>query len=99
MQRAVEDPAIDFLFGLAGNQALSPLAELFLAAHRGRLETARRAGLPLPTPTRTYISDRLSGRLRAAGPLKAEVMALGDNPRFVVTPLDLPTPECLYRDL
>ena len=31
--------------------------------------------------------------------LKAEVMALGDNPRFVVTSLDLPTPECLYRDL
>lgn len=26
-------------------------------------------------------------------------MALGDNPRLVVTSLDLPTPECLYRDL
>jgi len=26
-------------------------------------------------------------------------MSLGDNPRFVVTSLDLPTPECLYRDL
>ena len=26
-------------------------------------------------------------------------MALGDNPRFVVTSLDLPTPENLYRDL
>jgi hypothetical protein len=26
-------------------------------------------------------------------------MALGDNPRFVVTSLDLPTPESLYRDL
>jgi len=31
--------------------------------------------------------------------LKAEVMALGDNPRYVVTSLDLPTPEILYRDL
>jgi hypothetical protein len=31
--------------------------------------------------------------------LKAEVIALGDNPRFVVTSLDLPTPACLYRDL
>ena len=31
--------------------------------------------------------------------LKAEVMALGDNLRFVVTSLDLPSPECLYRDL
>jgi hypothetical protein len=26
-------------------------------------------------------------------------MALGDNPRFVVTSLDLPSPESLYRDL
>jgi len=31
--------------------------------------------------------------------LKAEVMTLGENPRFVVTSLDLPTPECLYRDM
>ena len=31
--------------------------------------------------------------------LKAEVMALGDTPRFVVTSLDLPTPACLYRAL
>ncbi len=26
-------------------------------------------------------------------------MALGDNPRYVVTSLDLPAPECLYRQL
>ena len=26
-------------------------------------------------------------------------MRTDDNPRFVVTALDLPTPECLYRDL
>lgn len=31
--------------------------------------------------------------------LKAEVMVLGENPRYVVTSLDLPTPEALYRDL
>jgi hypothetical protein len=31
--------------------------------------------------------------------LKAEVIALGENPRFVVTSLDLPSPESLYRDL
>lgn len=102
MQLAVDDPAIDFIFGLAGNQALSPLAEPFLATHRGRLETARRAGLPLPTPTRTYhqIAYRAASWPQAFRVvLKAEVMALGDNPRFVVTTLDLPTPECLYRDL
>jgi hypothetical protein len=31
--------------------------------------------------------------------LKAEVMSAGDNPRFVVTSLDAPTPEMLYEDL
>ena len=31
--------------------------------------------------------------------LKAEVMSLGDNPRFVVTSLTEPTAEALYRDL
>lgn len=31
--------------------------------------------------------------------LKAEVMALGDNPRFVVTSLADPTPELLYQYL
>jgi hypothetical protein len=31
--------------------------------------------------------------------LKAEVMSAGDNPRFVVTSLDTPTPQMLYEDL
>lgn len=102
MQLAVNDPAIDFLFGLAGNRALSPLAAPFLAAHHRRLETARRAGLLPPTPTRTdheiaYRAESWPQAFRVI--LKAEVMALGDNPRFVVTSLELPTPECLYRDL
>ena len=102
MQLAVDDPAIDFLFGLAGNRALSPMAEPFLAPHRRRLETARRAGLPLPTPTHSYpeIAYRAESWPQAFRViLKAEVMALGDNPRFVVTSLDLPSPEGLYRDL
>jgi len=30
---------------------------------------------------------------------KSEVMALGENARFVVTSLDLPSPDCVYRDL
>jgi hypothetical protein len=102
MPLAVDDPAIDFLFGLAGNRVLSPLAEPFLAAHRRRLEQARRAGRALPTPTRSYHelayrADTWPQAFRVI--LKAEVMASGDNPRFVVTSLDLPTPECLYRDL
>ena len=31
--------------------------------------------------------------------LKAEVMAAGDNPRFVVTSLEAPTPQIVYEDL
>ena len=31
--------------------------------------------------------------------LKAEVMHAGDNPRFVVTSLDAPTPAMLYEEL
>lgn len=30
---------------------------------------------------------------------KAEVMALGENPRFVVTSLQAPSPECVYEQL
>ncbi len=102
MQLVVADPQLDFIFGLAGNRTLSPLAEPFLAANRRRLEHARRVGLLPPTPTRTYHeiaygADTWPQAFRVI--LKAEVMTLGDNPRFVVTSLNLPTPECLYRDL
>lgn len=31
--------------------------------------------------------------------LKAEVMALGDNPRFVVTSMELPEPHTVYTEL
>ncbi len=106
MRLALDDPHTDFIFGLAGNRALSPLAEPCLVANRQRhalrIENARRARQPLPTHTRTYHEVAYAA---ATWPrafrviLKAEVMALGDNPRFVVTSLDLPTPECLYRDL
>ena len=58
MQLAVDDPNLDFIFGLAGNRALSPLAESFLTANRQgdalRVENARRTQRPLPTHTRTY---------------------------------------------
>jgi hypothetical protein len=106
MPLALDDPYTDFLFGLAGNRALSPLAEPFLVANRQRqalrIENARRARQPLPTHPRTYPEVAYAA---ATWPrafrviLKAEVMALGDNPRFVVTSLDLPTPACLYRAL
>lgn len=106
MQLALEDPLVEFIFGLSGNAALSRLAQPLLAAtrcqHELHGENARRCESPLPQRTRTYHElDYTAGSwpqtFRVV--LKAEVMALGDNPRYVVTSLDLPSPECLYRDL
>ena len=101
------DAQLDFLFGLAGNRALSPKAGPLLKAarslHQTRCEDARRVGGTPPTATRLY--EDIDGYRAGSWPrayrvvLKAEVMALGDNPRFVVTSLADPAPEALYRDL
>jgi hypothetical protein len=106
MQLALETPHTDFIFGLAGNAVLSPLAKPFLQAarqlHDKRCEHARLNNQAAPAATRTY--HDLDYRAKSWPKtfrvvLKTEVMALGDNPRFVVTSLDLPNPESLYRDL
>lgn len=100
------DDQLDFLFGLAGNKALTPKAEPLLARaralHGERCETARLKGQDEPMATRLYDEvDYQAGSWPKAYRvvLKAEVMGLGDNPRFVVTSLADPTPEALYRDL
>ncbi|MDS4028236.1 MAG: transposase [Candidatus Contendobacter sp.] len=76
--------------------------------NRRRLENVRRAGCALPIPTRSYHERAYHERAYQAASwlrvfrvvLKAEVMALGDHPRFVVTTLDhLSIPECLYWDI
>ncbi len=106
MALAMDDPSTDFIFGLTGNRVLTPFAEPFLEhnrkVHALRCENARRAGATVPHSTRTYheVDYRAGswpGTFRTI--LKAEVMELGTNPRFVVTSLDLPSPECVYRDL
>ena len=106
MQLALDDPYTDFIFGLTGNRVLSNLAAPFLDTnrlqHEIRCANARKADSGVPHSTRTYHEvDYGAGSwpqcFRVI--LKAEVMGLGDNPRFVVTSLELPTPECLYRDL
>ncbi len=106
MQLALDDPHTDFLFGLSNNAVLADFARPFLEvnrqAHTLRSENARRHQSLLPHSKCTYHEQEY-----AAGSwpqpfrvvLKAEVMRTDDNPRFVVTSLDLPTPECLYRDL
>jgi hypothetical protein len=106
MALTLEDPYTDFLFGLTGNRALTPLAKPFLACNRRlhalRCENARRAAASVPHSTRSYHEvDYCAGSWPQAFRtiLKAEVMDRGDNPRFVVTSLTLPSPECVYRDL
>ena len=101
------DDRLDFIFGLAGNKALSPRAEPLLkkarSLHQSNGENARRTGGAPPTATRLY--EDIDGYQARSWPqayrvvLKAEVMGLGDNPRFVVTSLTEPTAEALYRDL
>jgi len=101
-----QDEQLDFIFGLAGNQVLTPKAEPLLTKARAlrqwRLDNARRTGAAAPSAVRLY--DELNYKARSWAKtyrvvLKAEVMALGANPRFVVTSLSDPSPEALYRDL
>ena len=106
MELTLDDPLTDFIFGLSGNRVLSSLAAPFLETNRRRheihCENARKADSSVPRSTRTYHEvDYGAGSWPQSFRviLKAEVMSLDDNPRFVVTSLDLPTPECLYRDL
>lgn len=100
------DPHLDFIFGLAGNKLLSPLASPLLARaqalHQARCENARRVGQTPPAATRLYEDVAYSAKswpqtYRVV--LKAEVMALGENPRFVLTSLTEPTPQLLYQEL
>jgi hypothetical protein len=101
-----QDEQLDFVFGLASNQVLLPQAEPLLnkarALRQNRLDNARRTGAAAPGAVRLY--DDLDYKARSWTKayrvvLKAEVMALGANPRFVVTSLSDPSPEALYRDL
>lgn len=106
MALTFEDTHTDFVFGLTGNAVLTRLAAPHLAAtralHARRCADAERTAGRQPARTRTYHElDYAAGSWArpARVVLKAEVMALGDNPRYVVTSLALPNPEALYRDL
>ena len=96
----------DFVFGLAGNAVLlrhaAPTIQEARRLHHQRVTLAQAQGQTLPTSSRLY--DEF---VYAAGSwaqpwrviLKAEVMSAGDNPRFVGTSLEAPTPQMLYEDL
>lgn len=106
MQLALDDPYTDFLFGLAGNSRLKRLAEPHLEhtrrLHETRCHNARLAEQEPPQRSRTFHEldyQACSWPQAFRTVLKAEVMGLGDNPRFVVTSLEEPTPEMLYAEL
>ena len=97
---------IDFVFGLAGNPVLlrhaAPVIQEARRLHQQRTALAQAQHARPPDSSRLY-TDFTYGAESWAQPwrviLKAEVMAAGDNPRFVVTSLAAPTPQCGYEDL
>ena len=93
-------PNTDFLFGLAGNAVLNRLAEPILqqarALYAQRLAFGENAAIRLYDEFQ-YAAGSWHQPTRVI--LKAEVMALGDNPRFVVTSMHLPDPQTVYADL
>src|SRR5207302_4870588 len=91
---------------LAGNTVLlrhaAPLLQEARCLHQQRSALARAHGQRLPASSRlseefAYAAAAWSRPWRVV--LKAEVMAAGDNPRFVVTSLAAPPPQMLYEDL
>lgn len=106
MRLAMDDPLTDFIFGMTGNVVLSKIAAPYVKAtlhlHDIRCQNAELSNACRPYRTRTYHDVEYAAKswpqtFRVI--LKAEVMSLGENPRFVVTSLDAPTAECIYRDL
>jgi len=93
-------PNTDFIFGLGGNANLLRSAEP--ALKQARALYAQRQAFGENASIRLYEWFEY-----AAGSwdkshrviLKAEVMALGDNPRFVVTSMNLPDPHTIYTEL
>jgi len=103
MQLCLDDGNMDFIFGMTANNVIKPLAKPLMdearALHADRQCYAQ--GKPIS-------NTRLFGEFEyAAGSWpqpfriiqKAEVMDLGDNPRFIVTSLDLPSPKVAYTQL
>ena len=94
-------PNTDFLFGLASNKVINRLAEPLMQS-ACKLWADVQTFVVVPESVRLYdefeyAAGSWSKPWRVVQ--KAEVMALGENPRFVVTSLDAPTPDCVYEQL
>jgi Transposase DDE domain group 1 len=96
----------DFVFGLAGNAVLlrqaAPVMQEARWLHQQRTAQAQAHGERPPASSRvyeeySYAAASWSQPWRVI--VKAEVMAAGDNPRFVVTSLEAPTPQRVYEEL
>ena len=96
----------DFVFGLAGNAVIlrhaAPVMQAAHCLHQQRTARAQAQRTRPPASSRLY-AEFPSAAASWAQPwrviLKAEVLAAGDNPRFVVTSLEAPTPQIVYEDL
>jgi len=96
----------DFVFGLAGNAVLlrqaAPVIQAARRLHQQQVALAQAHGARPPASSRLYEEFPYAAQSWAQPwrvVLKAEVMSAGDNPRFVVTSLDAPTPQMVYEDL
>lgn len=94
-------PNTDFIFGMTGNSRLQKLAEpTKLRAIAAWVDAQTQAIVPDAVREYTefnYAADTWAKPWRVL--LKAEVMAIGENPRFVVTSLAGDDPKLLYEDL
>ena len=97
---------IDCVFGLAGNAVLlrhaAPIMQEARSLYQQRTALAQAHGERPPARSRLY-EEFCSAAASWSQPwrviVKAEVMAAGDKPRFVVTSLPAPTPQQVYDDL
>lgn len=94
-------PNTDFIFGVTGNARLQKLAEpTKLRALASWVDVQTQAIVPDAVREYAefnYAADTWAKEWRVL--LKAEVMALGENPRFLVTSLKGDDPKLLYEDL
>ena len=96
----------DVVFGLAGKAVVlrqaAPSLQEARRLHHQRVALAHAHGQAPPPSSRLY-DEFVSAAQSWAQPwrvvLKAEVMRADDNPRFVVTSLQAPTPQMRYEDL
>lgn len=101
MQMIAKMPNVDFIFGLAGNARLQALAER-TKQRACALWAEVQTDEVVPEAVRLFAEFNYAARSWSQAwrvIVKAEVMALGENPRFIVTSLAADEAGKLYEDL